>query len=201
MSFIVSIDGNIGSGKTTVLQEIEKLGFPVFYEPFEANPYLPLYYQDPERYAFHVQIWFLTARRKQYNHAQITDSPIVFVERTVYSDKYIFAELLRRQGKLSPLDWIAYNYHFDTCKTHIPDFSLVLSVKPEECQKRIIERGREMEANIPLEYLQDLGEMYAENYDKLGILCAKNYYQFSPPEIALSIQGQVKSIIERRGGI
>ena len=50
MAFIVCIDGNIAAGKTTILQEIERKGYKVFYEPFQDNPVLPLYYEDPKKY-------------------------------------------------------------------------------------------------------------------------------------------------------
>jgi len=101
MAYIVCIDGNIASGKTTVLQEIEKLGFKVYYEPFEDNPWLPLYYEDPKKYALNTQLWFLSERFRQYKLADFHKDGIVFVERSMYTDRFIFVELIRRQGNLS----------------------------------------------------------------------------------------------------
>ena len=62
MAYVISIDGNIASGKTTVLKIIERKGHIVFYEPFEENPWLPLYYKDPKKYALNAQIWFIAER-------------------------------------------------------------------------------------------------------------------------------------------
>lgn len=184
MAYIVCIDGNIASGKTTVLQEIEKRGHKVYFEPFEANPWLPLYYQDPKKYALNTQLWFLSERYRQYKQADFNSGGIVFVERSIYTDRFIFVEMIREQGNLNELEFETYKHHFDIYKNPLPDLSIVLSVSPEVCKKRMEERGRGMEAAVPLEYLQELNAVYIANYDRLGVKAYKKYYPFGPDKIA-----------------
>ena len=187
MAFIVCIDGNIASGKTTVLHEIEKRGYKVFYEPFEDNPWLPLYYKDPKKYALNTQLWFLSERFRQYKNADFSTRDIVFIERSMYTDRFIFVELIKRQGNMTSLEVDTYKHHFEIYKNPLPDVSIVLNIPPKVCKQRMDERGRGMESSVPLDYLEELGSVYADNYDKLGVKCYKNFYKQSPDFIADSI--------------
>ena len=116
MAYIVCIDGNIAAGKTTVLQEIEKKGYPVYYEPFQDNPWLHLYYKAPSKYALNTQIWFLSERYRQYKNADFSTRKIVFVERSIYTDRFVFVELIKQQGNLDELEVDTYKHHFEICK-------------------------------------------------------------------------------------
>lgn len=180
MAYIVCIDGNIGAGKTTVLQEIEKKGYPVFYEPFQDNPWLPLYYQDPKKYALNTQIWFLSERFRQYKNADFSTRKIVFIERSMYTDRFIFVELIRRQGNLDDLEVDTYKHHFEIYKNPLPDFSIVLDTPAEECKNRMNIRGRGMEEGVPLNYLRQLGEVYTQNYKRLGVKSMKKFFNSLP---------------------
>lgn len=184
MAYIVCIDGNIASGKTTVLQEIEKRGRKVFYEPFEGNPWLPLYYEDPKKYALNVQLWFLSERFRQYKNADFSSDGVVFVERSMYTDRFIFVELIRRQGNMTDLEYETYRHHFNIYKNPLPDLAITLSVTPDECLRRLRVRNREMESSVPLDYLQALGDVYVQNYDKLGVKSYKKWFPFEPSKTA-----------------
>ena len=184
MAYVVCIDGNIAAGKTTVLQEIEKKGYPVFYEPFESNPWLPLYYQDPKKYALNTQLWFLSERFRQYKNADFSSFGVVFIERSMYTDRFIFVELIRRQGNLTQLEVDTYKHHFEIYKNPLPDLSIVLDTPPTECKERMTIRGRGMEEGVPLDYLQQLGDVYSDNYKKLGVKSMKKYFNGSPTETA-----------------
>lgn len=184
MAYIVCIDGNIASGKTTVLQEIEKRGRKVYYEPFEGNPWLPLYYEDPKKYALNVQLWFLSERFRQYKNADFSSDGVVFVERSMYTDRFIFVEMIRRQGNMTDLEYETYRHHFNIYKNPLPDLSIVLDVRPEVCKARMDDRGRGMESSVPLDYLQQLGEVYVQNYDKLGVKSFKKFFPFPPDKTA-----------------
>ena len=150
MAFIVCIDGNIAAGKTTVLQEIEKKGYPVYYEPFSDNPWLPLYYQNPKKYALNTQLWFLSSRFKQYKNADFSTRKIVFVERSIYTDRFVFVELIKQQGNLDELEVDTYKHHFEICKNPLPDLTIVLDTPPTECKERMTVRARGMEECVPL---------------------------------------------------
>lgn len=184
MAYIVCIDGNIASGKTTVLTEIQKKGYPVYFEPFEDNPWLPLYYKDPKTYSLNTQLWFLSERFRQYKNADFHSDGIVFIERSMYTDRFIFVELIRRQGNMNDLEYQTYKHHFNTYKNPLPDLTIVLNTSPKICKERMDSRARGMESSVPLEYLQQLGEVYVENFDKLGVKSLKKYYPHEPEKIA-----------------
>ena len=184
MAFIVCVDGNIASGKTTVLREIEKRGGRVYYEPFENNPWLPLYYKDPKAHALNVQLWFLSERYRQYKAADFASGGVVFIERSMYTDRFIFVEMIRRQGNMTPMEVETYRHHFEIYKNPLPDLSVTLSVRPDECLRRLKDRNREMESSVPLAYLEALHEVYADNYPRLGVKSIKKWYPFPPEKIA-----------------
>ena len=187
MAFIVCIDGNIAAGKTTVLQEIEKKGYPVYYEPFQDNPWLPLYYQDPKKYALNTQIWFLSERFRQYKNADFSTRKIVFVERSQYTDRFIFVELIKQQGNMNDLEVDTYKHHFEIYKNPLPELSIILDTPPTECKDRMTVRGRGMEEGVPLDYLQALGKVYDENYQRLGVKTVKKFFSASPSATAEEI--------------
>lgn len=184
MAFIVCIDGNIASGKTTVLQEIEKKGYKVFYEPFEDNPWLPLYYQNPKKYSLNTQIWFLSERFRQYKNADFSTRKIVFIERSQYTDRFVFVELIKQQGNLDELEVETYKHHFEIYKNPLPELTIVLDTPPTECKDRMTKRGRGMEEGVPLDYLQALGKVYDENYQRLGVKTVKKFFSVSPSATA-----------------
>lgn len=184
MAYIVCIDGNIAAGKTTVLQEIERRGYKVYYEPFEDNPWLPLYYKDPKKYALNTQLWFLSERFRQYKNADFSSSGIVFIERSMYTDRFIFVEMIRRQGNLSELEVETYRHHFEIYKNPLPDLAITLSVPPDECLRRLRERNRGMESSVSLEYLSDLNAVYCEKYGRLGVKSINEFYPYGPEKTA-----------------
>ena len=187
MAYIVCIDGNIAAGKTTVLQEIEKKGYPVYYEPFSDNPWLPLYYQDPKKYALNTQIWFLSERFRQYKNADFSTRKIVFVERSQYTDRFIFVELIKQQGNMNNLEVDTYKHHFEIYKNPLPELTIILDTPPTECKDRMNIRGRGMEEGVPLDYLQALGKVYDENYQRLGVKTVKKFFSASPSTTAEEI--------------
>ena len=187
MAFIVCIDGNIAAGKTTVLSEIEKKGYPVYYEPFSDNPWLPLYYQDPQKYALNTQIWFLSERFRQYKNADFSSNKIVFVERSQYTDRFIFVELIKRMGNMDELEINTYKHHFEIYRNPLPELTIILDTPPTECKGRMDKRARGIEEGVPLDYLQKLGEVYDQNYHRLGVKTVKKFFTVSPSATAEEI--------------
>lgn len=184
MAFIVCIDGNIGAGKTTVLQEIEKKGYPVYYEPFQENPWLPLYYEEPKKYGLNTQLWFLSERFRQFKNADFSSNKIVFVERSQYTDRFVFVPLLYQCGYLDDRELNTYKHHFEIYKNPMPDVTIILDTPPTECKERMTVRGRGMEEGVPLDYLQKLGEVYSKNYNRLGVKTVKKFFEASPSATA-----------------
>ena len=187
MAFIVCIDGNIAAGKTTVLQEIEKKGYPVFYEPFQENPWLPLYYEEPKKYGLNTQLWFLSERFRQFKNADFSSNKIVFVERSQYTDRFVFVPLLYQCGYLDDRELNTYKHHFEIYKNPMPDVTIILDTPPTECKERMTVRGRGMEEGVPLDYLQALGKVYDKNFNKLGVKTVKKFFEASPSATAEEI--------------
>src|SRR5690606_4652095 len=94
----IAVCGNIGSGKTTLTAKLAKhYGWQALFEAVDENPYLRDFYEDMNRWSFHVQIFFLNTRFKQVNEMR-TSGRTTIQDRTIYEDAYIFASNLHRSG-------------------------------------------------------------------------------------------------------
>jgi deoxyadenosine/deoxycytidine kinase len=162
--YFLAIAGNIGVGKTELTDRLARdLGWYAYYEPVIQNPYLDDFYKDMSRWAFHLQIYFLSERFK----AQVTigDAADAFIQdRTIYEDRWIFARTLHQQGDMSKVDYDNYTALFDILAGFLrkPDLILYLKASPETLMERIARRGRESEKSITIDYLRRLGSAYDE---------------------------------------
>jgi deoxyadenosine/deoxycytidine kinase len=160
--YFLAIAGNIGVGKTELTDRLSReLGWYAYYEPVIQNPYLDPFYQDMKRWAFHLQIYFLSERFK----AQVTigESGGAFIQdRTIYEDREIFARTLHEQGDMTRVDFDNYTALFDILARFLrkPDLILYLKASPETLMERIAQRGRESEKSITVDYLARLGRAY-----------------------------------------
>ena len=104
MEKFIAVAGNIGVGKTTLVQKLcENKGWTPFFEPERENPYLPDFYQDMQTWAFHSQVFFLTRRLRA--HKNLCSHPgSVIQDRSVYEDAEIFAHNLYKQKQIGERD-------------------------------------------------------------------------------------------------
>ena len=87
----MAICGNIGSGKTSLAEKLgHHYGWDVLYESVDNNPYLADFYENMEKWAFHLQIHFLNSRFSQIKTIQDNKQSAI-QDRTIYEDAYIFA--------------------------------------------------------------------------------------------------------------
>jgi deoxyadenosine/deoxycytidine kinase len=163
----IAIAGNIGAGKTTLtLQLAQHYGWEPFIESVEHNPYLKDFYEDMHRWAFHLQVYFLSSRFKQV--IQIFQNPRNLVQdRSIYEDAYIFANNLYTSGLMSPREYNNYLQLFESMTSLInpPDLLVYLRADLPKLLNQIGKRGRDYEANISTSYLQNLNIHY-ENWIK-----------------------------------
>lgn len=156
--------GNIGAGKSTLVSLIaDSLGFRPYFEPVAENPYLEDFYEDMERWAFHSQVFFLTNRVK--SHRILLDDPwSVVQDRSIYEDANVFARNLYERGSMSSRDWTTYNELYRTMTNILPAPDLVVYIRASvpTLKKRIAQRGRDFEAEIPEGYLGSLNTLYEE---------------------------------------
>ncbi len=164
MKRFIAIAGNIGVGKSTLTRLLEqRLGWEPFYEAVDDNPYLPDFYRDMERWAFHSQIFFL-GRRLQH-HRSILDHPASAIQdRSVYEDAQVFARNLFLQGKMGERDYAVYCevYQAATAFMPPPDLIVYLQASVETLLARIAQRGRTFEQTITPAYLGQLNGLYEE---------------------------------------
>jgi deoxyadenosine/deoxycytidine kinase len=158
----VAIAGNIGSGKTTLAGLLSKhYGWKVQYEVTEDNPYLYGFYSNMQRWAFHLQVYFLGRRFKQIVEIQKSKDSIV-QDRTIFEDAYIFAANLHAMQLMSDDDYATYVELFELMNSLIapPDLLIYLRASVPTLVRQIQRRGREYEVGISLDYLKNLNTFY-----------------------------------------
>lgn len=160
----VAVAGNIGVGKTNLTTLLANhLGWRAYYEPVIDNPYLDDFYGDMERWAFHLQVFFLS-KRFEIHRGMVSSAEPCIQDRTIYEDKEIFASTLYRQGFMSSRDFENYTALFDamTSFLRIPDLIVYLRAGVDTLLDRIRCRGRDCERDISGDYLDALNGAYEE---------------------------------------
>jgi deoxyadenosine/deoxycytidine kinase len=168
---LVAIAGNIGAGKSTLTSLLcKKMGCRPFYEVVvDANHYLEDFYKDKARYGFALQVFFLSKRFKHLQEAKKISENAIF-DRSIFEDKFIFAQNLYNRKEFSERDWNNYCNLFSIMEPFFPKMNLIiyLSIPPEAAYKRIKERDRKEEKDmIPIEYLKQLDNLYTDWIEKI----------------------------------
>lgn len=160
----LAVSGNIGSGKTTLTEKLAKhYGWQAEYEAVDQNPYLPDFYEDMKRWAFHLQVYFLNSRYNQIR--KIQESPMSTIQdRTIYEDAYIFAANLYKSKLLTERDYWNYKTLFDSMITHVkaPDLLIYLKADIPKLVGQIEKRGRSYETAMRIDYLKNLNSHYQD---------------------------------------
>lgn len=158
----IAIAGNIGVGKTTLTRLLsQELKWRAYYEKVVDNPYLQVFYDDMERWSFHLQIYFLSHRFK--SQKEITEWPDSCIQdRSIYEDVEIFARTLYESGNMTEMDYQNYRLLFETMIDYLrkPDLIIYLDASIDDLISRILHRGRDYEQTIDPEYLQHLHHGY-----------------------------------------
>ena len=158
----IAICGNIGSGKTTLTLKLAKhYGWTPLTESVDDNPYLEDFYADMKKWAFHVQVYFLSSRFSQIS--QIREKPGVTVQdRTLYEDAYVFAANLHESGLMSSRDYQCYLQIFNSMHRSVkpPELLIYLKADVPKLMRQIEKRGRDYEKAISPEYLANLNRRY-----------------------------------------
>jgi deoxyadenosine/deoxycytidine kinase len=160
----IAVSGNIGSGKTTLTEKLAKhYGWKAEFEAVENNPYLSDFYEDMQRWAFHLQVYFLNSRFNQIK--KIQESTVSTIQdRTIYEDAYIFAANLYKSNLLTERDYWNYKELFDSMISHVkaPDLLIYLKADIPKLVEQIEKRGRSYETTMSIDYLKHLNEHYQE---------------------------------------
>lgn len=174
---ILSFDGNIGSGKSSVvryfkryfneycIQKNKNLKICFLEEPVsewekiidknDGKNAIEKFYEDNSAYSFSFQMMAYISRLALFRKAISENYDIIITERSMFTDKNVFAKMLYDSGNMRCIDYQIYNKWFDEFVDIIKNMKIVyIRTSPEICNKRIIKRAR-LGENIPINYLQD----------------------------------------------
>lgn len=161
---IITIAGTVGVGKSTLTQALaDKLNFKTSFENVDHNPYLDKFYDDFERWSFHLQIYFLAERFKEQKRMFEYGGGFI-QDRSIYEDVDIFAKMHEEQGTMTPEDFHTYSELFNamvmTPYFPKPDVLIYLECDYNDVIERIKQRGRQMEIDTDPAYWQKLFQRY-----------------------------------------
>ena len=179
------IEGNIGAGKSTVLQELRKIDAisksendsKIILVPEPVDVWTTIidsdgvnilhrYYEDPKRWAFTFQITAFVTRLQRLIDVLNTapDNATVIVERSILSDRNCFATYGYKTGNISEIEWKIYSMWYDWFRGHLSQLDnaryIYLKTTPEVSHQRIKRRSRSEESSIPLEYLRSINDLH-----------------------------------------
>ena len=175
MPEIFIVEGNIGSGKSTFLTRVKQIlgdEVQIIYEPLEewqkitdenGKNILDYFYTDMERFCYAFQsMAFIT--RYQKTLTIDTTKKYVFIERSIFSDKKIFAENCHKNKIMTEIEWNIYQEWFNSMSKLInfPFQFIYLRCQPETSYQRLKFRNRDEEKEVPLEYLRELHQRHED---------------------------------------
>jgi deoxyguanosine kinase len=172
----IVIEGPIGSGKTTLARKLaDRYAATLLLENAEANPFLPRFYQDVQRYALPTQLFFLFQRAGQLGDLTQRD---MFASATI-ADFFLEKDPIFARLNLDDEEFALYRqiYKHLQLKASTPDLVIYLQTPVDVLHERIAQRNINYEQEIPREYLTRLADAYSEffhQYDASPILIVNN---------------------------
>jgi len=158
----IAIEGNIGAGKTSLATMIaEDNNAKLILEQFEDNSFLPKFYEEPDKYAFPLEMSFLASRFQQLKDQL---GPQDLFKTFTISDYYIVKSLIFARKTLASDEFNLYTRFFNIIHQQLPrpELFVYLYVSTPNLQRNIRERGRSYELNMQDEYLEKIQEGYFE---------------------------------------
>src|SRR5690606_19320479 len=156
----ITIEGNIGAGKTTLAHLLSKhYNARLILEAFADNPFLPKFYENPGQFAFPLELFFMAERYKQLK--ELLQQKDMF--QTVTISDYLFTKcLLFAKVNLPDDEFRLYQRLFEIIHQQLgqPDILIYLHAPVSKLQENIRKRNRIYEQNIPDEYLFNIQEKY-----------------------------------------
>jgi deoxyadenosine/deoxycytidine kinase len=184
---LISIEGNIGTGKTTFIQIFTKLLSTLYpdheivflKEPIDEwfkitnddnRNILDYFYKDQLRWSYSFQMNAFITRMKQIE--QYADKNVIVVcERCVYTDRNVFASLLKESGKINTMEWKLYDewFYWLTQKEELlPSHYIYLKADYTTSYERMLKRARSEEETIPMVYIKKVAEKHDEWMDTIS---------------------------------
>ncbi|MBE49960.1 MAG: deoxynucleoside kinase [Flammeovirgaceae bacterium] len=172
----IAIAGNIGVGKTSLAKILSKnYNWKLELESVKKNPYLSDFYEDMEKWSFHLQIYFLNNRFEQNQKILKSKNPVI-QDRTIYEDEVIFTKNLYESGFLKKREYNNYLKLFNSIIKYVKPPDLIIYLRNNNIGKlvnNIEKRDRVFEKSIQIQYLKNLHlsyEKWIKNYSLNKIL-------------------------------
>lgn len=161
--YYVAIEGTIGAGKTSLARLLgERLNARLVTESFQDNPFLADFYEDPERFAFQTQLWFLLQRYQQQQELRQVDMfHNLLVTDYMFIKDRLFASLNLNEKEMSLYDTVANMMERNVLH---PDLVIYLQADTDTLMKNISRRGRAYEKNMSWDYIDALNQVYNEYF-------------------------------------
>ena len=156
----IVIEGNIGVGKTTFCRKLqEKYDARLILEQFSENPFLPFFYENPERHAFSVELFFMTERHRQLQEELIQGD---LFNQQIISDYIFIKTLLFAKNNLNEEEYRLFNRLFHVLNAHFkkPDLVVYLHRPVPNLLHQIKKRGRSFEMEMNATYLENIQKAY-----------------------------------------
>ncbi|MBP7389964.1 MAG: deoxynucleoside kinase [Chitinophagales bacterium] len=160
----ITIEGTIGAGKTTLAKKLAAdFNGKLILEQFEENPFLPKFYEDPQRHAFPVELYFMAERFQHLN--KLLSEADIFKSFTV-SDFLFQKSLIFANNNLNEDEARLYRMLFDIINPSLPrpDLVIYLYAPVEKLLHNIQKRGRVYEQNISAAYLEHIQSAYLDYF-------------------------------------
>lgn len=157
----IVVEGPIAVGKTSLAERLaDALGARLFLEEGEENPFLRKFYENPEKYAFATQIFFLLSRyRQQFELAQRD-----LFERAIVADYFFGKDQIFARLNLDNDEYLLYQqiYRMLDARTVRPDLVVYLEARGDVLARRMRRRDRDYERRIAPTYLERVAEAYRQ---------------------------------------
>ncbi|HEO5162181.1 TPA: deoxynucleoside kinase [Streptococcus agalactiae] len=175
---LIVLAGTIGAGKSSLAAALgQHLGTDVFYEAVDNNPVLDLYYQDPQKYAFLLQIFFLNKRFQSIKEAYKVNNNVL--DRSIFEDE-LFLTLNYKNGNVTKTELDIYKELLANMLEELegmpkkrPDLLVYIDVSFDKMLERIDKRGRSFEqvdSNPELyDYYKQVHSEYPEWYENYDV--------------------------------
>ena len=165
-NFYVSVAGVMGSGKTTMCNFLAKeLGFNLFEEKVNENPYLASYYEEPKKWAFKSQLFYLQEKTSQLEEVKkLLAAKSVIQDTPIYQDGFSYAQAQKILGYMNDDEYQTYLKHLHAALPTLPapDMIVQLDAPAEVLEARIRERARPYEKAVDKTYLELLSKLQNE---------------------------------------
>jgi deoxyadenosine/deoxycytidine kinase len=172
---IFSIEGNIGSGKSTIIQRLKESGQKYIFLPEPVDEWnlirditgqtiLEKFYKNKKDYSFSFQMMAYITRLSQLKKCIETapEDSIIITERCLYTDRYVFAKMLYDAELMNFIEYTIYNRWFDEFIDFKLSALIYVQTTPDVCLNRTRIRNRKGEESISLKYLESCHEYHEE---------------------------------------